>query len=73
MAGKRMKLGRDRQWGEEMMEVTMAQNPPPTTVSLCSQGGAGANSHITTYKDGQHQRESDRGATTREDDNGKGR
>jgi hypothetical protein len=33
--------------------VTTAQHPSPTTASIRSQGGAGANSHITTYEDGQ--------------------
>ena len=35
----------------------VAQHPPPTTVGICFQGGAGANSHVTTSLDGQWQRQ----------------
>jgi hypothetical protein len=35
--------------------VTAAQHPPPTTAGICSRGGAGANSHVTSG-DGRRRR-----------------
>jgi hypothetical protein len=46
-----------------------AQHPPPTTTSIRLQGGAGANSYITTHGDGQRQR----GRVTGGDNDDKGR
>ena len=46
-------MGGERQHGEETIGVMMAQHLPPTTMSIHSQGRVGANSHVTTYRDGQ--------------------